>query len=326
MPNLTPQLCIDPVTGTEVLYAPLRATRSNAFASEPLLLPSGEMCPFCPGNEHETPPEVYRWPAVEQDPRWQIRVVPNRFPAVATDEETKSEHESRLGRSLALPQSPAHGKHEVLIESDQHDADWLSMSPEHLARILTVIGLRIAAWRSDPRIVYAQVFKNVGSRAGASLAHPHLQLVGLSFVPRQIKQMVMRSEEYRREHGCGYQQILWQRHPELIVHQDDGLLTLCPPVSRVPYELWIVPTEEIPYDQLPTLKLAQSVLSKQKQTVGEVAHNIVWHLPPFGADPTNWRLEIIPRLTTFAGLELGAGVYINPVRPETAVERLRGDV
>ena len=101
------RLVVDPVTGVEVIYAPRRADRSNAFAQEPLQLPASQLCPFCPGNEDETPPAVQVW-SLGGDKHWQVRAVPNRFPVVDA-------------------QAPASGRHEVLIESPDHHATWRTM-------------------------------------------------------------------------------------------------------------------------------------------------------------------------------------------------------
>jgi len=303
MPNDTPELCIDPITGAEVLYAPQRARRTNALVREPLILPSGDFCPFCPGNEAETPAEVYRWPT-SSSTLWQLRIVPNRFPAVAT----------RL-----LSDSSAYGQHEVLIESARHDDDWLSLSVEHLAHVFEAITARLSHWANDPHAQYIQVFKNVGTRAGATLGHPHLQLVSLNYRPERILKELHTLQEK-------FPALLENKN--LTVQHDDDYVTLCPPVSRVPYELWLLPQHSAAFDALTFngyLKLAQhlqSTLHRLEALIGKVSHNIIWKLPPRDHSHLPWRIEILPRLTTFAGLELGSGLYVNPIRPELAAQQL----
>ncbi len=306
MPNDTPELCIDPITGAEVIYAPQRANRTNALAREPLVLPVTDFCPFCPGHEEETPAAVYRWPSETSKP-WQLRLVPNRYPAVATHLQNNS--------------SPsAYGQHEVLIESARHDDDWLSISPEHLAHILQAVATQLRLWAHDPRARYIQVFKNVGTRAGATLAHPHLQLMSLDYCPTHI----VKEAQNLKEHLPAL-----FAHQHLMIQQDADYVTLCPPVSRVPYELWLLPRQPGPFESLSFdgyLTLAhhlKSVLHRLEAVIGKVSHNIIWKLPPRGHEHLPWRIEVTPRLTTFAGLELGSGLYINPIRPELAAEQMR---
>jgi UDPglucose--hexose-1-phosphate uridylyltransferase len=303
MPNDTPELCIDPITGAEVLYAPQRAKRINALVREPLILPNSDFCPFCPGNEEETPAEVYRWPT-SPDVSWQLRIVPNRFPAVATQ---------------LFSDSPAYGRHEVLIESARHEDDWLSLSVEHLAHVFEAIAARLRHWSTDPRAHYIQVFKNVGSRAGATLGHPHLQLVSLNYRPERILK-----EMHHVQEKCP----ALLEYKNLVVQRDDNYVTLCPPVSRVPYELWLLPQQQTAFDALSFddyVKLAQHLqvsLHQLEAVIGKVAHNVIWKLPPTAHAHLPWRIEVLPRLTTFAGLELGSGLYVNPIRPELAAAQL----
>ncbi|HQR09605.1 MAG TPA: hypothetical protein PLN21_22475 [Gemmatales bacterium] len=305
MPNDTSELCIDSITGAEVLYAPQRANRTNALVREPMILPVTDFCPFCPGHEEETPAELYRWPTDTSQP-WQLRLVPNRFPAVAA--------------KLHNNASPsAYGQHEVLIESACHDDDWLSLSVENLAHIFEAIASRLRHWSSDPRAHYVQVFKNVGTRAGATLGHPHLQLMSLDYCPVHI----VKEAQNLKEHLPAL--FAYQR---LTIEKDANYVTLCPPVSRVPYELWLLPRHAGAFETLGFegyLALArhlQTMLHRLEAVIGKVSHNIIWKLPPRGHAHLPWRIEIFPRLTTFAGLELGSGLYVNPIRPEKAAEQL----
>jgi UDPglucose--hexose-1-phosphate uridylyltransferase len=119
-------------------------------------------------------------------------------------------------------------------------------------------------------------------------------------------------------------------HKNLIIHQDIEFVTLCPPVSRVPYELWLLPRqsgafESLSFDSYKTLaQHLQTILHRLEGCIGKVSHNIIWKLPPRGHASLPWRIEILPRLTTFAGLELGSGLYVNPIRPELAANQLKG--
>lgn len=312
MPDDTPQLVVHPITGDEVLYAPLRARRANALIREQLVLPVSDFCPFCPGNEHETPPAIYRWPAASDTP-WQLRVVPNRFPVIATIDK----HLQPEAASNAL------GRHEVLIESANHDDDWSSLPTVHLAQVLFAVGERVREWSTDPRSQQIQVFKNVGTRAGATLAHPHMQLLSMNYLPLRIVDEMKALEQVGSPYHLPQLQDLM-----LIVEHNISWMTYCPPVSRVPYEMCIVPPEHKPFQHLSfdeLLGLAthlQSTFHRLEAAVGKISHNVIWRLPPHYHDHIAWRIEILPRMTTFAGLELGTGLYVNPIRPEVAARHL----
>lgn len=302
---------VDPITCHDVIYAPRRADRSNAFVRETLVMPDDTFCPFCVGNEAETPPEVARWPVDPQQP-WQGRVIPNRFPIVDTNSES------------------GYGKHEIVIESANHDASWLSMTSAELANILLAVQQRIKHLESDPRLHCIQVFKNVGVRAGASLAHPHLQIVGLEMIPAQLDSEQALAHLQKQEHGCDYHQQLLQQLPdELVVNRNEAFVTLCPPVSKMPYEMRILPLSSTSYtgmssNQLLELaKVLQQSLRQLTAAVGPVAHNILWKLPLRGEPQEAWYLEILPRLTTMAGLEFNTGIYVNPILPAVAATNLR---
>lgn len=302
---------VDPITGHDVIYAPRRADRSNAFVRENLVMPEDSFCPFCVGNEAETPPEVARWPADPQQP-WQGRVIPNRFPIVDTDSES------------------GYGKHEIVIESSRHDASWVSMSSAELANVLLAVQQRIKHLESDARLQCIQVFKNVGVRAGASLAHPHLQIVGMEMIPAQLEGEKVLARRYREQHDCDYHQQLLQQLPdELVVNKSDDFVTLCPPVSKMPYEMRLMPLVKTAYTGMSTtqlLELAKVLQQTHRQltaAVGPVAHNILWKLPLRGEPQESWYLEILPRLTTMAGLEFSTGIYVNPILPAVAAANLR---
>jgi UDPglucose--hexose-1-phosphate uridylyltransferase len=321
--NEAPRFEVDPITGTQVIYAPQRAERSNAFAIDVLDVPAGP-CPFCPGNEAETPPEVWAIrPAASRPntPGWTARVVRNRYP------------------TLAPPGAIASfdtGLHEVLIETDRHEATWADMTAQELATTFEAIQHRLRTYAVDERLQSVQVFKNFGIRAGASLAHPHLQLLALCSTPAFLVRELQRSQAWTPQHGEDYwQQAIDQaRAEERAVLDEGGFVTVCPAVSRVPYEMWLLPTRpELHWQDAKRADfqaLAQHVSRVMHQlqgALGFVAHNVIWRLPPLRESATpwyRWRLELVPRLITFAGFELGAGIYVNPILPTQAAARLRG--
>ncbi|MBA3481488.1 MAG: DUF4931 domain-containing protein [Pirellulales bacterium] len=165
-----PELRIDPILGRRVYVAEDRAGRPSDYVGESAAADSHPVsekpdhvtaCPFCAGNEVHTP--VATATVLDADGRWQVRVVPNKYPAVRLDE----------------PEAAAFGVHEVVIESPAHVLDVTDLGVEHLTTILTVFRDRLRHWATDRRLKHAVVFKNSGFDAGASLEHVHSQLVAL---------------------------------------------------------------------------------------------------------------------------------------------------
>jgi len=147
----------------------------------------GRICFFCPGNEHTTPPEISR---VEEDGHWIIRVFPNKFPAVTTEEGDAT------GEVM-----PAYGYHEVVVETQEHDKTVADLSVDRIGKVFEVYIQRVEYMRSNPKVKYVMMFKNHGKVAGASLAHTHTQIISLPVVPKLVRMEVEAAERYQRING-----------------------------------------------------------------------------------------------------------------------------
>jgi UDPglucose--hexose-1-phosphate uridylyltransferase len=202
----------DPLLDHWVIVAANRSQRPGAFIESPLFEPSLP-CPFCEGHEDETPPEVlaFRDAGGERDGlHWRLRVVPNKFPAIETEKLSSTSGrdpggagdqfrpiDERLYQRLA-----AGGAHEVIIESPRHVPSTADLSAAELAEVFLAYQMRLAYWKRDPRMAYGQVFKNVGQAAGASLEHPHSQLLVIPWVPHVIAAEMRGALDYFRRRGC----------------------------------------------------------------------------------------------------------------------------
>jgi UDPglucose--hexose-1-phosphate uridylyltransferase len=326
----------DPITGVKVIYAPLRAERKNAFSDDINLMPEDvPPCPFCPGNESETPPEVFAVRTAASKPNesgWQLRIVPNRYPALASPLSPRGRGVGGEGEV----QTPAIGYHEIVIETEDHTASWTTMPAEQVALIFKAIRSRLRQWVHDPAIHAVQIFKNVGLRAGATLVHPHLQIMALGFCPQGHE--FQRSVTYWHSHQRDYWQTLVDaeiKQPSRLLLNDGAFVSFCPAVSRVPYEMWLLPIRPLfHFHDLSDVELQQlsthiqQLLRQLEKQFGPTAHNLLWRLAPLKHSPLSsyrWRLEIVPRFINFAGFELSAGIYINPIMPEVAAAKLRSE-
>jgi UDPglucose--hexose-1-phosphate uridylyltransferase len=228
-------------------------------------------------------------------------------------------------------QAPASGIHEVLVMAREHDASWADLTDAHAGLVMAAIRDRIAEHASVPGLRYSQVIVNCGREAGASLAHPHAQLLAMSFVPREI------SDEQagfaRFDGSCLLCTTIEAEEVSSyrIVLEDDNSVVLCPFWSAAPFEMLVLPRTHdthlhhaAPADLASVGRALRSALASLRHHLGDVAYNIVLHSAPFRSEAQfHWHVHLIPKVTTQAGFELGTGVAINICPPEEAAAALR---
>ncbi len=332
----------DQATKRWVIIATRRAKRPSDLAAPP---PSEEQavehsptCPFCAGNEAMTPPEVlaYRAPgSAPNSPGWQVRVVPNRFPALAPNGGVQVEVQDPTWFTSVT----GIGAHEVIVESPLHNANPATMSCDQVAAVLTAAGQRFIELQQDRRLNYIAFFRNHGLAAGSSLTHPHTQIIATPVAPTNIR---FEMEEARRHYDdrlhCVYCELIEkeQEARARVVIETEAYLVFEPFASRWPFETWVVPkrhsptlTPERPGAVQQLAEALQATLGALYRGLGDPDYNLVLHESPLrdrGEDYWHWHIEILPRLSTAAGFELGTGIWINTVVPEEAAEYLRGFV
>jgi UDPglucose--hexose-1-phosphate uridylyltransferase len=327
-----PELRKDPVTGRWVIIATERAKRPAQYAKQ-TEEKKGGFCPFCPGNEKSTPPEVlsYRTSGSVRDTEgWWVRVVPNKFPALQAEGTLKRSGDGMYDRMSGF------GNHEVVIESPSHDNTLADLPLEQVQEIIWAFRDRTVELRKDHRLRYIMIFKNWGREAGASLEHPHSQIIGLPIVPKRVMEELSGAQKYYDyKERCVFCDMIQQEASEntRIVAQNDSFMAFMPFASRFPFETWILPREhaaffnDIQKNQVADLSLIMKGVSALiKEALDDPAYNFVIHTTPFdetgGAPYYHWHIEIIPKLTRVAGFEWGTGFYINPTPPETAAKYL----
>ena len=320
----------DPISDHWVIVAPNRAQRPEQFAASDERTP--RRCPFCRGHEEDTPPAVAVYAPDDSSAdsgAWQVRVVPNKYPAVAQVDcpanRQQDFYETR----------PGEGIHEVIIEAPDHIISFTGLGQNQTDLVFRAYRDRLQCLREDPRIAYAQIFKNSGAAAGASLEHTHSQLIATSVVPTQVQSELARSLAYYQEHGrCAFcDMILHELQAGVrIVAQTPTFVAFCPFASQFPYEIWVLPrrhtcsfdgTKDGEIREL--AGLMQDIIGRIEFTLNDPAFNYLIHTSPFRGGSSNhyhWHIEISPRLTKTAGFEWGAGDYINTVSPEDAARTL----
>ncbi|MGB8952376.1 MAG: galactose-1-phosphate uridylyltransferase [Candidatus Aminicenantales bacterium] len=340
------QLRKDIISGRWVIIASERSKRPDDFRppqTEKTEKREDEekFCPFCEGSESKTPPEVFslRTPGTQVNKKgWRVRVVPNKFPALnrggLPDKHKKGVFEWMDGV----------GVHEVVIESPDHQKELVDLPLPHIRDVLWTYRERITSIEKESQYQYIQIFKNKGKEAGASLTHPHSQIVATPIIPKRLKEEVYGAERaYRKFKECVICRILKEERAakERLILSNRHFCVTAPFASRFPFEMRITPIRHSPYyaslnaDELQSLaEILKDVLSRLKNILSDPPFNYFIHQGP---NPElsrevwpemdkvfHWHFEVIPILSRVAGFEWGTGFYINPVPPELASEFMRG--
>jgi UDPglucose--hexose-1-phosphate uridylyltransferase len=323
----------DAISDEWVILAPERASRSNGSKPRPPLRSFEPDCPFCPGNEEETPREISRYP---EHGTWRHRVMPNLYPAVSPGLDPVVPVEPELVAAFPGAERAAAGAHEVVVESPLHNQRLDEMLTDDLAHLLRSWRDRSLALSGQPGVRSVIVFKNFGERAGISVTHPHSQIIATSVVPPEVRRRADVASRYHHEHGRSVFLDLAERElaeGTRLVGLTPGFVAIAPFASRLPYETWIIPFEPQPSfshlrdDQSTHLAtLLRDVVGALRRSAGDPDFNLVVHTAPVGQEGVpflQWYVRILPRVMTAAGFELGSGMWINCVAPERAAVALR---
>ena len=329
-----PELRKDPVLGRWVIISTERAKRPKDFKATPETKKiTSKECPFCPGNEAATPPEISAIRRDDSKPNaagWTLRVIPNKFPALRVEGEIDRRGEGIYDRMNGI------GAHEVIIETPEHAQDLADMEPDQFEDVVRAYQQRILDLKRDERLRYVMIFKNFGAAAGASLEHSHSQLIATPVVPKRVMEEMdgaKRYFEYRER--CIFCDIVVQetKGRKRLISENNSYILICPFAPRFPFECWIVPRnhlsnfEDASPDQLRDLAaILKDCLMRLKKALNTPPYNFIIHTAPItvrGIEFYHYHLEIIPVLTHIAGFEWGTGFYINPTGPEDSALYLK---
>jgi len=286
-------------------------------------------CPFCPGNEKLTPPEVLRVPTAMDVP-WHARVIPNKFAALSREAQpSRTMH--RLRRSVN-----GFGVHDVIVETPDHAQVMALLPDSYVAEILHIYKTRYDELSLDPRIALITIFKNHGLDAGTSLEHPHSQMIATPVTSLQVRERFQQALRHFDDFGeCMFCQMLSEELEEQvrIVAVSEHFVALEVYASPAPFCTHIYPRRhmasfgDISATEVNDLaRMLRLILAKLYHGLADPDFNFTIRSAP--ADSVSvkyfhWYVSVIPRLTRVAGFELGSGMFINTVLPEAATEFLR---
>ena len=321
----------DPITGRWVIIAAERAERPRQLGAANSSSPA-EPCPFCAGNEALTPPEVWASRARDSQadrPGWRVRVVPNKYPALASGAQRDTSNDN------FYQSQPGLGVHEVIVECPDHVTNLAELSDDQVADILLAYRERLTTLTSDPRWRYLLIYKNQGDRAGATFEHLHSQLLALPTVPREALDELAGAQAHFAASGrCIYCEIIERElvHRNRVIFAHDKFIALCPFAPRFAYETWILPRAHraiFAASSAQELKDCAIALGETIRRLNRALDNppfnfFIHSLPTDGSAPDSyhWHIEILPQLFRAAGFELGSGSNLNGVAPEAAAKLL----
>ncbi len=358
-----PEIRIDPLSGHRTIVAGERSRRPGGEPRcEPPEPIDSQRDPFAEGHEDRTPPELYAvrpggGPA--DSPGWTVRVVPNLYPALTPDaagagedsgedrgdgEEPAAARPNRGGaeRSHAEWSHPARGSasselftalaargaHEVIVNGPQPVPSLADLPPAQVAAAVEVWRARMRAHYDDA--AYVQLIVNERREGGASLPHTHAQLYALDFVPTEVARERERAGAYttRTMGHTLLEDVIAEevRIGERVVAIDDEAVLLAPYASRLPFQLMLAPRRPCPRFETDSVgaSLLHDGLSRLARRLGSSPPLNLWvRTAPRGVEQFCWRIDIAPRLTHLAGLELSTGLNLNIVAPEHAASLLR---
>ena len=330
-----PELRQDPASREWIVIAAERAKRPSEFKTvkehedRPAYVAT---CPFCKGNEAQTPPENF---AIREDepngPDWYVRVVPNTFPAL-----TPSGDMTRRVESGFFRKTDGVGHHEIIVETPRHDHELATMDTAQLERVVFAYRQRFHQLKQDPRVENIIIFRNHGKAAGTSIIHAHSQLIATSVVPNLLRERIEAATNYYDDTGrCLLSDIL-EKELEVgsrIVDENHTFVAFHPFAPRQPFETWIVPKKMKPSfgsiddDECRHFAaILRRALYRLYAGLGDPDFNYVIHTAPVRDESHSyyaWYLQILPRISTPAGFEIGSGMSINATFPEETAAFIR---
>jgi UDPglucose--hexose-1-phosphate uridylyltransferase len=339
-PNQTPsELRLDLASEDWVVIATGRAKKPEDFKKEKRerSKASPKSCPFCDINSQGIPTLILakakeilfkNWEELPGD--WTVMVVPNKYPAFSPQAELNQKIEGGLYKKIN-----AVGFHEVVVTRD-HKKQMAQFSISQIKEVLTAYQNRFLSLKTKEFVNYISIFHNQGPQAGASISHPHSQIITTPLVDVDIKNALLSAQIYDKIHKkCLYCKMLeWEREIKTrIVFENKSFLALCPFASKSAFQVIISPKKHSPYFELLDEEAKSDLAEAFQQVLGRISkglndpdYNFYLHTSPCdgkGYDYYHWHWTIVPKTSTWAGFEIGTRMEISTIEPEKAAEYLR---
>jgi len=315
-----PELRKDIINSNYVIFSSQRGKRPNDYKDK------NQPCPFCPGNEFDTPPEIFS--VKDKHNNWKIRVVSNKYPALTKVKDIE-DNKNNLYEKIS-----GFGIHEVIIETPCHNQEIEKLDINDILEIFDVYSRRFEALKKEKGIKQVIIFKNHGEYAGASLKHPHSQVVAMPILTEKAKKEIFNLKKYfSKNKSCAFCDMIRmeQKENKRIIEENEDFIAFEPFASRFCFETWILPKRhlcdfESQENNLKSLvNIYKKTMNKLSFSIKDISYNMIIYSSPTGLKNKkffHWRIEILPKLARLAGFEWGSGFYINSISPEKAAQIL----
>jgi UDPglucose--hexose-1-phosphate uridylyltransferase len=324
----------NPITGNWVVITK-EEVRDYSHYNEPA------NCPFCPGNEDKTPPEICsigkkRSP---DTPGWSLRVVPDKFPTLQIEGRLNRRGEGLFNKMSGI------GAHELVVETPDHFMTLAEMPLEDVTNLFGIYQRRIKDLKKDERFRYVLAFKNHGQTAGAAFVHSHSSIIASPFTPRRVKDEFRGAKEYFDfKERCLFCDIIRQEQEagKRVIYENADFIAIVAFAPRYRYETWILPKRHEAFFEESDLNLAnladasKIVLERINSCLNFPAYNMALHNGPnllssrngvywdTVYDDFHWHIEIMPRVDPLSGSERSSIFGLTPISPEEAAKNLSG--
>ena len=321
-------------TGEWVLISPKRGKRPNDFGAPTIkrTISPKRSCPFEEPQKHGNAIPHFWFPEDKPLEKWQLQVLPNKYPAISHRHmQCASSH-----RDGMYTVTTGVGHHDILLTRD-HYKNYRHLPESQALDVLLAFLKRYRELIADGCMQYVSMFQNFGPNAGASIYHPHYQILALPVVPNTVGRSLYHSHEHWKKHKrCIHCDIIKQelKEKKRIVYEEDGIVAFVPFASKEPYQINIFPKEHLPYFEDSSKHILKHISIALRRVLASVAkklddpdYNFYIHTAPIVNKKQykhyHWHIEVIPKSNVSAGFELGTGVEINPVFPEEAAKLLK---
>lgn len=319
----------DIVTGDWVVIATARAKRPHEFSQfrrvdDEINIHS---CPFEHPEESGQEKDVLIYSSSDGD--WSLRVFPNKYPAVSRGKVPRSLEE---GPYFAMTGT---GYHELVVTRD-HYRHIALMDTWQIAEIFDAYQDRYLTLMKKKNVKYIQIFHNHGKEVGASIAHPHSQLMAVPIISPYVQLELKGAEMYLRSHKQKVYSVMTEYESEAgkrVVYENEHFIAFCPFASRAAFEVWVMPKKDSPYferitdeEKFQLADVFQKALVSLYKGLGDPPYNFYLHTAPCDGqdyEAYRWHIEILPHTAIWAGFELSTGVEVSTIQPEVAAEFLR---
>ncbi|CED94388.1 DUF4931 domain-containing protein [Romboutsia ilealis] len=311
------EIRIDDINNDIVIFAKDRAKRPMdkviSENEEEIIDEYNKDCPFCRGNEHYTPESRFK---IEDENGWTVRSTDNKFPIVDKFQEN------------------IYGSHEVMIDTYRHNGNFYNMNEDEFYNMLLMYRDRYSNLIKDEKVQYVSIFKNYLRKAGASLNHPHSQIVSISIIPPDIERELYISKQYYIENKRYlYDDIINEeiREKDRVINNSERFLTVVPRSTKYTGEIRILFKKSIRFENTcnedikELSKILKNLFSNLFKVNGNSPFNIFIHSHPknIKSDYFNVHIHIIPRQHSFGGFELGTGLYVSSIEPKEIADKIK---